>query len=126
MDLTDILTYLLPLAIFVISIIAGSGNKHKKSRNINIVDDDDFDQVNFFTQRANERVNNQYEAEMFSAKNEAKPQADKKAKQQSAPIFEEGEKAIFVKEDEKVETDEKSSFDLRTAVISSAILERKF
>lgn len=126
MDLADILTYLLPLAIFIISIVAGSKDKRKKTQKIIVDADDDFDQVNFFTQRTNEFANNQPNEEIFTPKNDSKPKVEKKAEPQSAPIFEEGEKAIFVEENEKIETAEKTEFDLRSAVIASAILEQKF
>lgn len=125
MDLADILTYLLPLAIFIISIVAGSKDKRKKTQKIIVDADDDFDQVNFFTQRTNEFANNQPNEEIFTPKNDSKPKVEKKAEPQ-APIFEEGEKAIVVDEKEKIEIEEKSRFDLRSAVIGSAILERKF
>ena len=96
-----------------------------KTQKIIVDADDDFDQVNFFTQRTNEFANNQPNEEIFTPKNDSKPKVEKKAEPQT-PIFEEGEKAIVVDEKEKVEIEEKSRFDLRSAVIGSAILERKF
>lgn len=122
-DLGDLLKYIIPFAIFVVSaIFGGKSNKQKHQSDGKRVFQPDYD-----------RVANAYGDGYFSVTEsddyyQNEPESPMQPSETTEPMQpEEGERAIFVEtHNDNTAESEKPEFDAREAVIYSTILERKY
>lgn len=130
----DILVYLIPVAIFVLTGLFGKSAKtQQKARKAEM--DFEPDNLRRFLQEMSLNDNDEM-ADPFSGQPAESPKpkpADPKAERQEPKseieTFAEGEKAIFVENQEETESPEQAEtpkFDAREAIIYSTIIERKY
>ena len=124
-DFADLLTFIVPLVIFIGAAIFGKSNKQKEQPN------NAFGAIMDLLDDTVEPKREEPEYKYRSAADVIpKPDMSKKKKKaNAAPMPEEGERAIVVDEPTIAEPEaepEKISFDAREAVIYSTILERKY
>ncbi len=119
-DLSDLLPVLIPIVIFIISAIAGSANKKNKAASTH---DNGPDLINIF------------KSMNIDADTTAKPQQavrkqePKSTAKNPAGTFSEGEKAINTPHSNPPahnSDDDLPTFDAKTAIIYSTIIERKY
>lgn len=135
-NLMDILVYLIPVAIFVLTGLFGKSAKtQQKARRVEM--DFEPDNLRRFLQDMSLNDNDET-ADPFlgQAAENPKPQQkptvinnNRQEPKSEVETFAEGEKAIFVEnqdEAETVEQEEKPKFDAREAIIYSTIIERKY
>jgi len=133
MDLGDLLKLLIPAAIFIVSVLFGSNSKRKNTTNEQTAKDDLLD---LLLQENNENFESQYKYRYLKDfpidgqpinKNEPKPEqsADNSAKGKQTTVTPQSENITEIEPDTETETTS-PAFDLRSAIISSAIIERKY
>lgn len=135
-NLMDILVYLIPVAIFVLTGVFGKSAKTQpKARKVEM--DFEPDNLRRFLQEMSLNDNDEM-ADPFSGQpaespspqpKPAAPKAERQEPKSEIETFAEGEKAVFVEnqeETESLEQEETTKFDAREAIIYSTIIERKY
>lgn len=122
-DLGDLLKYIIPFAIFVVSaIFGGKSNKQKRQPDDNRVFQPDYDRV------ADAYGDGYFDVTESDNYYQSEPESPMQPSATAEPMQpEEGERAIFVENhDDTFAESEKTEFDAREAIIYSTILERKY